>query len=220
MSLKLSLAALSMTATLALTTTASADASPWSGQSAPTEEAPAATVREPEKEQKVWYGYQTLIADGAALTLPIIGAASDGQSSSRAALGTMSLISYAVTPAVIHMAHGHIGKGFGDLALRVVTPVATGIGGLFIGAAIGAGQADGKDPLTGTVTILVYEIYGGMVGLVTGVVAASAIDAGLLAWETAPAPKEKPVAKAKPFTVTPSVGPTKDGFAAGVGGTF
>jgi len=67
-----------------------------------------------------WYGWQILLADGAALGL---AAASQN--------GDLAL-SWVVTGTVIHGAHGNVGRAVGSLALRGLTPIA----GAYLGYAL------------------------------------------------------------------------------------
>lgn len=217
------LAAMSAAAVLLVASVAHADepSSEW------TPEATEAAARPvPPPTESSWYGYQTLSTDAAAIALVAIGATSDS-TPVKGATGVMGVATYAIAPAVIHGVHGHAGKAVGDVAIRIFTPL-VGIG---VGALAGAAMFEpSRDPgLTGVITntfgkevaILEGAAIGGFIGIGTAI----AIDAAALGWETVPAQKKeapRPIASAKPAgpTFHPSGGPTRDGFVAGVGGTF
>lgn len=191
-----------------------------SGQATDAANAPA-----PAKTESRWYGYQTLATDAAAVAFLAISASADSKPAANVS-GVMALGTYAIAPAVIHGIHGHAGKAVGDVAIRVLTPV-LGIGlGALIGAAAYQGHDDGTiggaigDAAGGMVATLEGAAIGGLIGIGTAIT----IDAAVLAREDVPVEKkeaERPIAKAKTGpTFHPNAAPTKDGFMAGVGGTF
>ena len=130
---------------------------------------------------RAWYGYQTLAVDGSAFLFASYGsyvAVTEAQAdSSGAVLGGLVIaglagVSYVLVPPIIHWAHGRMAAGFTSLGIRVLFPVA----GLGVGA-------------------LASEIANGSrnqvlipIGGAAGMVAASAVDAGFLGWETTNAP--------------------------------
>ena len=79
-----------------------------------------------------WYGYQTLATDGAALALAIPAMATSNSSPSMG-FGIASTAMYGLGAPIVHLTHGHVGKGLLDLGLRVAMPIALG----FVGAGIG-----------------------------------------------------------------------------------
>lgn len=63
-------------------------------------------LREPRFESR-WYGWQTLMVDGAAILI-----ASD-----------VSVPIYVLGGPIVHWSHGNVGRGFGSLGLRVGAPL-------------------------------------------------------------------------------------------------
>jgi hypothetical protein len=115
-----------------------------------------------------WYGSQTLATDGISLVLSFAAiAANDSQASS--ALGIASLGTFVLGGPLVHFAHGQVGKGFGSLALRTALPLAAGFAGGQLASADCGAEFCG--------------IGGVLLGGLTGVVAAVAIDSAGLAYE-------------------------------------
>jgi hypothetical protein len=57
-----------------------------------------------DTQQRHWYGWQTLIVDGAGiLTLPVL----------------VGVGVYLVGPPIVHWAHGRVGLGFADIGMRL-----------------------------------------------------------------------------------------------------
>lgn len=174
---------------------------------------PGAKAEAPKKKMEVWYGYQTLTADGSALILGILSGASDS-GGAQVGFAVASLVSYAVIPSVIHGVHGHPGRAAGDAAIRLGAPVVGALLGGFIGnAASSSNQSDFGDDFAGT-------IVGGLIGFAAGIAGASIIDATLLTYETVDVEPPPPDRKPQAITVLPSAGPTRNGFSAGLAGTF
>lgn len=175
------------------------------------------------KEEAKWYGYQTLIVDGASLGLVLGGAAmashssgSSGSSRSNSggdSGGSVALaggIGYLLGAPIVHWMHGRIGPGFGSLGLRVGLPLS----GLFWGAIIGSAADSRHDDGIGA---------GAAIGFVAGIGGAMLLDAALLAYEK-PSEREKEAyeeAKAKhPIRWLPNLSPQKAGATVGVSGVF
>ena len=182
--------------------------------------APPAPVEQPRprppkgKEEETWYGYQTLIVDGASLGLILGGAAIANHPGSSDSGGSVALaggIGYVLGAPVVHWMHGRIGPGFGSLGLRVGLPLA----GLFWGAVIGAAVNSRNDD-----AILAA---GAGIGFVGGMAGAMLLDAALLAYEK-PSEREKEAyqeANAKhPIRWMPNLAPQKSGGTVGVSGVF
>lgn len=195
------LAALAVSATLFATTSARADDAPVEAD-------------KPQTETKRWYGYQTLATDAGALALLGLAIAADDGSTSQVGFLAASGATFVGAPAVVHGLHGNPGRAVGDVALRLFTPPITMVVGGLIGVAT-ADRGDGFEALGGL-------LIGGTIGFVGGIAGCMALDAAVLAYEKVPASEraeKKPVAKAG-ATVTPSFGPTRSGFAAGLSATF
>jgi hypothetical protein len=159
---------------------------------------------------KHWYGWQTLIADGATIGLAF---ATRGNPYVTGA-------SYGLAPTIVHFAHGNVGRGFGDLGIRLVAPPLLGLGGGLIGMATAPDDAYGLSKLGGF-------IVGAGIGVITGYVAAVTIDAAALSWETVPADSVAPTTsreRVSSFHVAPTfaLNPDKKGASAvaGLGGAF
>jgi hypothetical protein len=176
----------------------------------------AAPQRAPDEEEDEppkpghWYGYQTLGVDLGALALLALSVQSESGGLALASLGT-----YVVGPPIVHFAHGNIGKGFGDLGLRLGLPVGGALVG--VGFACVLGGCGGHGDFAGYAAA-----FGGLVGGASGGVAAMIIDWALLSREPSrQAPREPRDAGARrPVTLTPSVAVPPSGGALGLGGVF
>ncbi|HVH44450.1 MAG TPA: hypothetical protein VM925_18985, partial [Labilithrix sp.] len=141
-----------------------------------------------------WYGWQTLITDGAALfATPFVP--------------TAGLGIYLGGAPVVHLTHGRFGTAAVSLGLRVGAPVA----GFLTGAALRGFSSDcGFDGRCGYDTA-VFGVLGGALG----VVAAVTVDAAVLARE------EVPVEKPKSTALRPHASPRREGgFDVGLAGTW
>lgn len=139
----------------------------------PPEERPLATMPPPEVNESSsssssgWYGWQTLLADGAS-----------------AGILTGGLLSWTVEPTVIgysgfllgtpimHAIHGNYGRMLASFGLRLLLPAVSGA----VGAALNVG-ANGEDTKVKGVVV--------SAGIGIGIAAAACviIDAGFLAWD-------------------------------------
>ncbi len=196
-------------------------------EASPAADQPVAKV----SKESHWYGYQTLAVDAAALGLYALSGTADGTTAG-SVLGTTGVVAYAVVPGVIHLAHHSPGKAVGDLALRVGTPLVAGAIGFVIGLATYSppppsqpatiGEAIAQ-PIEETGRVMRAGVDGLQVGALIGAAAAIGIDAAFLAREDVRKPEPAPTAAAKTAsttTIVPSLGPTKNGFSAGLSGTF
>lgn len=144
---------------------------------------------EPEpKPPSVWYGWQTLIADGASIGTLVVAAAADDHSSSGDDLAGLALLGYVVAPGIIHFVHRNPGRGFASMGIRIGMPLAGGI----LGASIASG-CDG----------FLCEADGAAVGLLLGMGGAIAIDAAVFAYDDRK-PRSARSAKAGP-SISPIV---------------
>ena len=123
------------------------------------------------------YGSQTGALDLAAILTVGIGAAT--QVPLIAALGGAT---YLLGGPVTHWAHGHIGRGFGSLGLRIALPVAFGyLGGVF-GSGISCSAEDCR----------FYNALGGSaLGIAVGATGAMLLDGLWLAHEPEPKPEQR-----------------------------
>ncbi len=175
---------------------------------APATSSPAALVAAPTEDDEdpprkpgEWYGYQTLLTDVAAAGM--FGLAVKSGSSMFA---VASVSTYVLGAPIVHFAHGHVGKGFGDLGLRLGLPV----GGALVGAGLACafGGCSGKGDFAGYAPAI-----GGVLGAASGGVAAMILDWALISREPA-APRAAKV------RLTPSLAITPAGGSVGLGGAF
>lgn len=170
--------------------------------------------RHPRATGRRWYGWQTLIADAATVTLVPAVASQLDKDGGAIALGMVS--SYLLASPIIHLAHGRPGIAAASLGLRTGMPMT----GALLGAAL---SGDCRGSFCG--------LEGAAIGFVLGVLGASALDAAVLAREPREtresdksgdddarrAPKELK----RGFAVTPTGGPRKEGgFDLGLGAVF
>ncbi len=90
---------------------------------------PAASAEHPPvdagsdyRPRRRWYGWQTLIVDGAS-TLALVAIASRSDTDSDDAWLTGLAVAYSAAPPIIHLAHGHPGKALLSLGIRAVGPL-------------------------------------------------------------------------------------------------
>jgi hypothetical protein len=150
----------------------------------------------PERDQPAapphiyrWYGAPTLGVDLASLGLAALSNKQDSK-----VLAYTSIAGFALGGPINHAAHGNWGRAAGSLALRVSLPVLAGVGGALV-----PGACDDR------------SCVGLGVGIVVGILAASAVDAAALSWEKVPQ---------KPAAITPLVAVGKDMAYVGASGTF
>jgi hypothetical protein len=148
----------------------------------------------PPPEVRAWYAYQTLALDALSTVLITVGIAKwNGD------LGAAGLASFALGPPILHMVHGQVWKGLYDLALlRVLEPFLSAGAGATIGMLIGAKTGCGDSDLP------CGSVPGFVIGLGAGMVAAVAVDASVLSWDTKPAT----TSQQRLGAFAPSVAPT------------
>ncbi|MEB2313675.1 MAG: hypothetical protein OZ921_10145 [Sorangiineae bacterium] len=121
------------------------------------------------RTRSVWYGWQTLLADAAAVGMFVAAAEVEDHSG----VGYVAAgVTYVAVPAAIHVAHGRPWVGAGDAALRVGMPVMLGQVGTNLE------QCSRREFFCG--------LSGFIIGLAVGWSGAVAIDASLLARKTVP----------------------------------
>jgi hypothetical protein len=180
----------------------------------------------PPPNQRVWYGNETLLVDGASFALTILGAglaASSGGSQVGTALGVTGSLGYLFGGPIVHWVHGRGMPGAGDLAIRLFAPGIMAIVGIIPGAIIG-GQISGCNDTGDGLDCGI--LWGFLAGAVVGYLGAIAIDAGVLAWEPPPTvPPAGTVSAPVAFTLAPIVRVTRESDGSfrpvvGLGGTF
>jgi hypothetical protein len=165
--------------------------------------------------QRAWYGWQTLLVDGAATGL-LVASIPIQSNDANVPLFVGGLGTFALGAPIAHVAHDHPWRGLGSLGLRLGLPAI----GLAVGAMV-APTVAGDHPNDTTGAGAVSEmIAGGLVGAGIGAVAAMAIDASVLAWDSGPAaPRDS--SRAQSFArIAPNVGVTPRGASVGLAGTF
>lgn len=153
-----------------------------------------------------WYGYQTLLFDGAALVMM-------GAGVSRAPVFLAGAAGYAVGPPLVHIANGSAGGAAASFGVRVLTPILGAIGGW------GVGHATCRDDSSTDCGSLVAGL-----GFVSGMAVATTLDATMFAYERAdkpkPMPDEPPATIHTSLRVTPRVERDLRGAILAASGTF
>jgi hypothetical protein len=170
-------------------------------------------VEEAEKPTGThWYGWQTLSVDGAVLVAGLLPITTSDKSINTALVsGWYS--AYSLGTPIVHWAHGHMGKGFASLGMRLVGPFAGAILGAGVGLAAGAdfgatnGHGDALYVSTGDRLI--------QAGAILGIIAPMVIDAAFLAREPE---KERSPSGGLQLTGGPTLLRGGGGFSGG--GTF
>lgn len=181
----------------------------------------------PVQYEKNWYGWQTLVADGASVALFAGGLATNS-----GGLAGAGYVAFLLATPIVHMVHGNIGPGFGSLGIRLfLPPIALGVGaiaGLIVGGSSGSGDFDRLG--NGANGAVVGAVIGGFVG----VAGCALIDTAAFAWtkEKVEASGGAPITRAdrsnvalgRPkvpvFTLAPVLDLTKDRTGIGVAGRF
>lgn len=173
-----------------------------------------ATPEAPETRR--WYGGYVLAADGASLLVGLSGVLAPP-------MALVGFGGYLVGAPIVHWSRGHVGKGFASLGLRVGAIT----GGTVLGYALAEPRCKGD---FAGLCALIYVVPL----VVTGMVAATTVDAAVLAREDVEPPAREarasgatgeprrapPPAKRPALTVVPTLAITPTVQQAGVGGTF
>jgi hypothetical protein len=117
-----------------------------------------------------WYGWQTLIADGASLATIIASASLSDGSDAHDTLAGLGLLGYEFAPGIVHFAHRNPGRGFASFGIRLGMPLAAA----FLGASLASGCNTN-----------LCEAGGAGVGVLLGMGGAIAIDAAVFAYDDA-----------------------------------
>jgi hypothetical protein len=158
-----------------------------------------------------WYGWQTLIADGASVAVTALGAASQ-----IAPVGFMGVGGYLLGAPSVHVAHGNPGRAVGSLLLRAGLPV--------LGFAAGAAAFHQPDSQACAGREECWNFSGLAEGLalgLAGIATSVALDAAVFARESAPSAIDSDRAPSPTkATATPQLGYVRGGAVVGVGGRF
>lgn len=115
------------------------------------------------RERPVWYGWQTLVADGAALVTGIAGAHFSSEE-----LGYLTAGGYVLGGPIVHLTRENFGRAGASLALRVGLPLT------FASVGAAAANCEGSEELFCGIGEVVI---GGLIGVTTAI----ALDAAVLA---------------------------------------
>src|SRR5690349_2815959 len=87
----------------------------------PPPESPPVMVVTPAPQVMRWvdvsYASQTLMLDGAAVSMFAFGVATDTKP-----LPGLGILTYAFGPPIAHFTHGNVGKGFASMGIRIISP--------------------------------------------------------------------------------------------------
>jgi hypothetical protein len=121
--------------------------------------------------RRTWYGWQTLVVDGAALSALLAGAAVNRGASSGSegsVVAVVGLLTYELGPGIVHFVHRNPGRGFASFGVRLGMPLT--------GAFLGASFSSNCDSYR-------CEDDGAAAGALLGMVGAIAIDAAVFAYD-------------------------------------
>jgi hypothetical protein len=163
-----------------------------------------AAYQQRRHKQSHWYGWQTLIVDGAwIIGAPLLAGAGAGE-----AAGALVLGGYLLGAPIVHWSHSQVGRGFGSLGIRVGAPIVLGALGY---AALHDSGSSGD----------VGGAVGGVLGVFLGMTAAIVIDAAVLAYEPDEDDDEDAQARRRQrnalqkTTITPMLAPRTEGGSYG-----
>jgi len=140
----------------------------YGAQRAAWERSWAAAGWSPEPKRR-WYGWQTLLVDGASVVLLAVGGASNSSSDASVAAAAFGSIGYLFGAPIVHAAHGNWGKAGGSFAFRAGSIVLLLIGAVSCTNGSFEGNCSGGDLLL---------VLGAL-----GIPAAIAVDAAVIARE-------------------------------------
>ncbi len=153
-----------------------------------------------------WYGWQTLLVDGAAIAV----ASASGQS---AAFGYTGVGLYAFGGPLIHVIHDRAGIGAADLGVRIGGPFVLGLIGMGVELAATKPNSCGGD-------LCFRGLAGFAVGFFIGYVTAVVLDAAVFAREKIPADEVASSRRRPLVQLVPMLSLTPTGASAGIGGTM
>jgi len=170
-------------------------------------------VGDEQQTQPVWYGWQTLVADGAAGALIAVGLLTEDYNQDLTiAIVTLGGATYVFGAPVVHALHGRAGTAFADFGVRVGAP----IGGALTGAIIAVNRCP-EPEYTEDDRQANCQYAGFFLGLLVGIGSAIVIDSAVFARESQRAPRVK---SARGLSVTPSLSITPYRSELKFSGTF
>jgi hypothetical protein len=158
-------------------------------EDAPPEDAPPRRSRRP---RETWYGWQTLLLDGASIGLMLTKSDATG----------WGVVGYFFAPSIVHFAHRNVGNGFASIGLRIGLP--------FVGILLGsmASSCFNGD------SNLACDLDAATAGLLLGMAGAITIDAAALAYE------QRPRRRSAGVTVSPLLSLHPGDARVGLAGAF
>jgi hypothetical protein len=172
---------------------------------------PVAPIERTAPVERTWYGWQILLADAASIACAAI--TEHGE----------CIVGLALSGPVVHSLHGHVGRGFASLGLRVGLPLLGGI----IGASFAncpeqetASSSSGNGHGAGYGTVAVPSFCGLSemgIGMMIGAAGAIAVD-GIWAFTDGAPVQESP--RPSRYALSPRLAVGQNNVAAGIGGTF
>ena len=117
-----------------------------------------------------WYGWQTLIADGAAMSVVVSGIASESPG-----LMVAGAVTSLVAPPAVHIMHDRIGIGGVSFFIRLLAPPLLGYTAAFVGSRV---HRSGDTFDSGG-----YAFTGAVVGVLLGWATAVVLDAAVFSHE-------------------------------------
>jgi hypothetical protein len=154
--------------------------------------------RSAENDKRVWYGWQTLATDLAAVSItylalkqqgptdPSAGRAPDHSGPSAGSLlGGLAVATFVFGAPAVHLVHRRLDSAGISLGLRLALPALGGLAGLGLAGGCSANATDCAKS---------SPVLAIVVGAVVGSITASALDASTLAFEK-PKPKARPIAQ-------------------------
>jgi hypothetical protein len=196
---------------------AMAIASAASGAAAQQQEPPKTPTPESAPPDRVWYGWQLLGPDAAAVALLAAGlTVSDGSFhvcdacdadhyvNPHTLLQASGVLVYLGGGLLVHLAHHQRRKGLYSFALRAAAPTGGALVGATIGAVVGASQSNPciGNPRCPGPGYTDYGLVGMAIGAGLGLVAAPIIDSSVLAYEDRPV-ESKPASVAGGWQIVP-----------------
>lgn len=173
---------------------------------------PAVDKPNPSPPAGPWYGWQTGIADAAVLAMFVGGAVSNRDD--QGGFYEIGTASYLLVPTTIHLAHGHVGRAFGRLALRFGAPLLGAVTGLV------ASYNCPREEYPESMFFSACQGDRAVIGMFVGMAAAALVD---LATSRDDAPDSVPPARPNPdrnVAWSPVVAPSPAGATVGIVGRF
>lgn len=176
---------------------------------APSSDSPYASERPPTtRTESYWYGWQTLIADGASLATMMLGAATPS-------LAYVGVSGYVLGGPSIHVANRNYGAALGSLVMRPLLPLAGG----YIGRE-SAGTCTEKADSGFLGNCFLHGLGETILGVAIGATIAITVDAAVLARGERVVEKPKYDGKLHVTDVAPTYDARTGTAGFGLGGTF